>query len=60
MYYMLATAKESVKSHVTMLEPQNYPASDKAPWFIDFFVPWCLSIMSSSNARVTKDINDSL
>jgi hypothetical protein len=57
---MLATAKESVNSHVIMLGPQNGSASGKVPWFIDFFVPCCLSIMSGSNARVTKDINPAL
>uniref|UniRef100_A0A8I3WET2 DnaJ homolog subfamily C member 10 n=1 Tax=Callithrix jacchus TaxID=9483 RepID=A0A8I3WET2_CALJA len=41
LYDILAFAKESVNSHVTTLGPQNFPASDKEPWLVDFFAPWC-------------------
>uniref|UniRef100_A0A8C6QQI1 DnaJ homolog subfamily C member 10 n=1 Tax=Nannospalax galili TaxID=1026970 RepID=A0A8C6QQI1_NANGA len=41
LYDIFAFAKESVNSHVTTLGPQNFPASDKEPWFVDFFAPWC-------------------
>ena len=44
---MLATAKESVNSHVTTLGPQNFPASDKEPWLVDFFAPVSSFYLSS-------------
>ncbi|XP_023568108.1 dnaJ homolog subfamily C member 10 [Octodon degus] len=41
LYDILAFTKESVNSHVTTLGPQNFPSSDKEPWLVDFFAPWC-------------------
>lgn len=41
LYDILAFAKESANSHVTTLGPQNFPASEKEPWLVDFFAPWC-------------------
>lgn len=47
LYDILAFAKESVNSHVTTLGPQNFPASDKEPWLVDFFAPVSYFYLSS-------------
>ncbi|XP_023649546.1 dnaJ homolog subfamily C member 10-like isoform X2 [Paramormyrops kingsleyae] len=41
LYNIVAFAKESVRSHITTLRPENFPHNDKEPWLVDFFVPWC-------------------
>lgn len=39
LYNIVAFAKESVRSHVTTLRPENFPHNEKEPWLVDFFVP---------------------
>ncbi|XP_053733003.1 dnaJ homolog subfamily C member 10 [Synchiropus splendidus] len=41
LYNIVAFAKDSVRSHVTTLKPENFPSDRKEPWLVDFFAPWC-------------------
>ncbi|XP_075465010.1 dnaJ homolog subfamily C member 10 [Ascaphus truei] len=41
LYDLVAFTKESVNSHVITLGPQNFPGTEREPWLIDFFAPWC-------------------
>lgn len=40
-YELVTFAKDSVTSHVITLGPQNFPGSEREPWLVDFFAPWC-------------------
>ncbi|XP_060944265.1 dnaJ homolog subfamily C member 10 [Limanda limanda] len=41
LYNIVGFAKDSVRAHVTTLQPDNFPSDRKEPWLVDFFAPWC-------------------